>query len=53
MEFFIKQNSELPILKMEVVRDGRTESWKLFDSDLDNATMRLSLKKLRITPIHQ
>ncbi len=23
MEFFIKQNSELPILKMQVVRDGR------------------------------
>ena len=45
MEFFIKQNSELPILKMGVVRDGRTDSWKLFDSDLDNATIRFSMKE--------
>jgi hypothetical protein len=45
MEFFIKQNSELPILKMEVVRDGRTDSWKLFDADLDNATIRFSMKE--------
>ena len=45
MEFFIKQNSELPILKMTVVRDGRTNAWKLFDSDLDNATIRFSMKE--------
>jgi len=45
MEFFIKQNSELPILKMVVVRDGRTDSWKLFDADLDNATIRFSMKE--------
>ena len=45
MEFFIRQNSELPILKMTVVRDGRTNAWKLFDSDLDNATIRFSMKE--------
>jgi hypothetical protein len=45
MEFYIKQNSELPILKMEVVRDGRTNAWRLFDSDLDNATIRFSMKE--------
>ena len=45
MEFFIKQHSELPILKMEVVRDGRTDSWKTFDADLDNATIRFSMKE--------
>lgn len=44
MEFFIKQNSSLPILKMDVVVDGRTESWKDFYSILDNATIRFSMK---------
>jgi hypothetical protein len=44
MEFFIKQNSNLPILKMDVVRDGRTDSWKDFYSVLDNATIRFSMK---------
>ena len=44
MEFFIKQNSELPILKMQVVRDGRTDAYKIFDADLDTATMRFSMK---------
>ena len=43
MEFFIKQNSNLPILKMDVVRDGRTESWKEFYSILDNARLRFSM----------
>ena len=46
MEFFIKQNSELPILKMSVVKDGRTDAWKTFDADLDNATIRFSMKEL-------
>jgi len=44
MEFFIKQNSNLPILKMDFVRDGRTDSWKDFYSVLDNATIRFSMK---------
>jgi hypothetical protein len=44
MEFFIKQNSNLPILKMDVVKDGRTDSWKNFYSILDNANIRFSMK---------
>jgi hypothetical protein len=44
MEFFIKQNTSLPILKMDVIRDGRTDSWKEFYSVLDNATIRFSMK---------
>ena len=44
MDFYIRQNSELPILKMQVVRDGRTNAWLLFDEDLDNATIRFSMK---------
>jgi hypothetical protein len=44
MEFFIKQNSTLPILKMEAVLDGRTDAWKEFYSILDNANIRFSMK---------
>jgi len=44
MEFFIKQNASLPILKMDVIRDGRTDSWKEFYSVLDNANIRFSMK---------
>ena len=44
MEFFIKQNSNLPILKMDVVKDGRTDVDKNFYSVLDNATLRFSMK---------
>ncbi len=33
MEFFIKNNSELPILTMEVVNDGRTDNYKKFNED--------------------
>ena len=44
MDFFIKQNSELPILKMEVVKDGRTNSYKVFDEELENSTIRFSMK---------
>ena len=43
MEFFIHQNATLPILKMDVVKDGRTESYKNFYSVLDNATLRFSM----------
>lgn len=43
MEFFIQQNATIPILKMDIVRDGRTESWKDFYSILDNATLRFSM----------
>jgi hypothetical protein len=44
MEFFIKQNSELPLLKMEVVRDGKTNTHRVFDEDLDNATIKFSMQ---------
>ncbi len=44
MEFFIRHKSELPILKMQVVRDGRTDAYKIFDADLDTATIRFSMK---------
>ena len=43
MEFFIQENATLPILKMDVVRDGRTKSWLNFYSILDNATIRFSM----------
>lgn len=44
MEFFINQNNTLPILKMEVVQDGRTDSHKTFNSELDNSSIRFSMK---------
>jgi hypothetical protein len=44
MEFFIQQNTTLPILKMDVVKDGRTDSAKEFYSILDNANIRFSMK---------
>ena len=44
MEFFIKQNTNLPILKMDAVKDGRTDVDKEFYSKLDNATIRFSMK---------
>jgi hypothetical protein len=44
MEFFIQQNTTLPILKMDVVRDCRTDSWKDFYSVLDNASISFSMK---------
>ena len=43
MEFFINQNSTLPILKMDVVLDGRTDAFKEFYSILDNANIRFSM----------
>jgi len=45
MEFFIKKNSELPILIMDVVQDGRTNNYKNFQKDLVNATIRFSMKR--------
>ena len=43
MEFFIRQDSDLPILKMAAVRDGRDNSWQIFDEELENATIRFSM----------
>lgn len=45
MEFFIKKNSESPILIMEIVQDGRTLNYKNFQEDLVNATIRFSMKR--------
>jgi len=45
MEFFIKKDSELPILTMEVVDDGRTDNYKKFNEDLVNASIRFSMKR--------
>jgi hypothetical protein len=44
MEFFIKQNATLPILKMDVIKDGRTDSYKTFYDEIDNANIRFSMK---------
>jgi hypothetical protein len=44
MDFFIKQNSNLPILLMDVVRDGRTDSDKLFYDELVNANIKFSMR---------
>lgn len=46
MEFFISQNSVLPILKLESIKDGRTDVNKSFNEDLDNAIIRFSMKDL-------
>ena len=43
MEFFINQNTTLPIIKMDVVFDGRTDAGENFYSILDNATLRFSM----------
>lgn len=43
VEFFIKQNTTLPIVKMDVVFDGRTDAGEEFYSVLDNATLRFSM----------
>jgi hypothetical protein len=43
MEFFIQQNSTLPVLKLDVVFDGRTDAGKEYYSILDNATIRFSM----------
>ena len=43
MEFFIKQNTTLPIVKMDVVFDGRTDAGEEFYSLIDNATLRFSM----------
>jgi hypothetical protein len=43
MEFFIQQNSTLPILKMDFVLDGRTDADDEFYGILDNATIRFSM----------
>ena len=41
MEFFIQQNSTLPIIKMDVILDGKTDTGKDFYSILDNSYVSL------------
>jgi hypothetical protein len=43
MEFYIKQNTNLPIIKMDVVMDARTDAYEEMNSILDNATLRFSM----------
>jgi hypothetical protein len=45
MEFFIKQGATLPILKMEPVIDGRSDSYKNIIEILDNAIIRFSMRR--------
>ena len=40
--FFIKKNSELPLLQMKVVNDGRSEYKKIFNN-LENAAITFSM----------
>lgn len=40
--FFIKKNSELPLLQMKVVNDGRSDYKKIFDN-LENAAITFSM----------
>lgn len=41
--FFIKKNSELPILQMRVINDGRSDYKKLLDN-IENYTILFSMK---------
>jgi len=43
MEFFIRKNATLPILKMQVVQDGRND-YNSFMESLVNANIRFSMK---------
>ena len=45
MEFFIRKDSLEPILKMELVRDGRNE-FDTFHDKLANSTIRFSMKNV-------
>ena len=45
MEFFIRKNSLEPLLKMELVRDGRNE-FDTFHDKLENSTIRFSMKSV-------
>ena len=46
MEFFIKKNSQSPILLMDTVHDGnRTDNYKEFQEKLVNAKITFSMKR--------
>lgn len=42
MNFFIKQNSELPILKMEIINDGRN-NYQKFQETIQDANITFSM----------
>jgi hypothetical protein len=46
MEFFIQQGGSLPILKMDVVKDGRTDASNNFYSILYNSSIKFSMKNI-------
>lgn len=43
--FFIKKNSELPILQMKVINDGRNDYKKIFNN-LENAAITFSMMNI-------
>lgn len=43
MVFFIKQNSQLPLLRMRLLRDGRSD-YKHFDEYIENAVVTFAMK---------
>ena len=44
-DFYIRKNSELPVLKMKVNYDGRNDYKKICD-DLENAAVTFSMKEM-------
>ena len=40
--FFIRKNSQLPILQMKVINDGRNDYKKIFE-ELENAAITFSM----------
>ena len=42
MEFFINKNSTLPVLKMELIQDGRNDFYKFYDK-VQNANITFTM----------
>ena len=45
MEFFIRKDSLEPILKMQLIQDGRND-FRKFYRNLENAVLSFSMKKV-------
>jgi len=45
MEFFIRKDSLEPVLKMQLIQDGRND-FRKFYKDLENAMLSFSMKKV-------
>ena len=43
MDFFIRKGSRLPLLKMELIKDGRND-YKKFHEDIQTATVTFTMK---------